>query len=837
MKVPIRWLKDYVDFDLPLDQLVERLALGGLEVSGITHWGVAPPANLRMGAEEPYPVWNPETILIGQVAKVDKHPDADRLKLPTVEYGNGRSITMVTGAPNLAVGDVGQKVVLALSGSVLFDGHATPKVLKELKPGKIRGIVSEGMVCSGFELGISEDHDGIIILEEDAPVGMPLVDYFGDSILEVDILPNKARCLSMLGIAREVAALSKGRLKSPSLEISTTGPEVSSRVEVAIASSTACARYTAMLAEGVTVGQSPNWMKRRLIQCGMRPINNIVDITNFVMMELGQPLHAFDYDILLKRSGGATPKITVRYAAPAEKLTTLDGQERELTSDILVIADQQGPIALAGLMGGRDTEVTATTTRVLLESANFDFLTIRKGMKKLQLPSEAALRFSKGVHPDLARAGALRACKLIKELANATLCKGMVDCYPAPCAPQIIDFSLAQARRILGIELSSQTCEQLLGFLEFSVQRVNDDLLKVTVPAHRLDIQAGMADLLEEIARLYGYDRFPATLLSEQLPPPLFDEELEFEFELKDALVRLGLQETITYSLTSVDAESAFRDGDTTGYVELMNPISSERTVMRNSLIASLAPIVLQNLRHTREVRMFEVGKVYLKPQGQKLPHEQWKLSIAMAGARVSENWDGPQDKAPSMDFFDIKGILEGLFHQLHLKEISFQAGGPSTLHPGKSAQILVGKNVAGWFGVMHPKLASSLGFEGHEVLLAELDMTTLRSGQPARHLSVPVSRYPVALRDIAVVVDLAVPAQKIQAEMEAAGGGMLKQAKLFDLYLGDRIPPGTKSLAFALAYQASDRTLVDKEVDKLHKKIEDRLKHVLKAQIRGKDA
>jgi len=837
MKVPIRWLKEYVEYNLPLAQLVERLALGGLEVSAIKHWGVSPPENLRLGAEEPYPVWNPETIFIGQVSKVDKHPDADRLKLPTVEYGNGKSITMVTGAPNLSVGDKGQKVVLALSGSVLFDGHATPKVLKELKPGKIRGVVSEGMVCSGFELGISEDHEGIIILEEEAPVGMPLVDYFGDSILEVDILPNKARCLSMVGIAREVAALTHGRLKTPSLEISATGPEVSNKVEVEITANTACGRYSAMLAENVQVKDSPNWLKRRLVQCGMRPINNIVDITNYVMLELGQPLHAFDYDVLLKRSGGNKPKITVRFAKAGEKLITLDGQDRELSEDILVIADQKGPIALAGLMGGKDTEVTFNTKSVLLESANFDFLCIRKGMKKLQLPSEAALRFSKGVHPEQVMPAALRACKWMQEIAGASIAKGVVDRYPAPPSPQVIEFSLSKAGRILGIPITAEICEQLLGTLEFKVERLNAEILKITVPGHRLDIQAGAADILEEIARLHGYDHFPATLLSEQLPPPLFDPEMDFERDLKDALARLGLQEAITYSLTSPEAEKPFTNSAATGYVELLNPISSERTVMRNSLIASLVPVTLLNSRHCKEVRLFEVGKVYLKVAGQKLPSEPWKLSLAMTGTRAQETWDGPKEKLPGMDFFDLKGILEGLFAQLHLQDVSFQTGGPACVHPGKSARVMVRKKDAGWFGVMHPKLASQFGFEGFEVLISELDMAALRMGLPERELSKPVSRYPVALRDIAVVVDQAVACDRIQQEMQAAGGGMLQYARLFDIYQGDQIPSGSKSLAFALSYQAPDRTLNDKEVDKLHKKIEDRLKHVLKAQIRGKDA
>lgn len=836
MKVPIRWLKDYVDFDLSLGALVNRLALAGLEVSGINHWGLPAPEGLRLGAEDPYPVWDKDKIIIGLVTKVDKHPDADRLKLPTVEYGSGRSITMVTGAPNLSVGDTGQKVILALSGSVLFDGHATPKVLKELKPGKIRGITSDGMVCSGFELGISEDHDGIIILEDDAPIGMPLADYFGDSIIEIDILPNKARCLSMIGVAREVAAMTGGKLKPFEHKPHTFGPAITGKVKASIQDTSACHRYTASLIENIKVAPSPAFLKRRLHQAGMRPINNIVDITNYVMLEQGQPLHAFDYDVLCSRAKSKTPEIVVRFATKGEKIKTLDGLDRELSTETLIIADTLGPIAIAGLMGGAETEVTESTSRVLLESANFDFLAIRKAMKSLALPSEAATRFSKGIHPDQVIGGANRALQLMQEFAHGLPAEGRIDCYPSPKPLQVIDFSLAEAKRILGIAIPIEECTKLLTSLEFKVEKVSNEMLRVTAPTHRLDIQVGVADLLEDIARLYGYDKFPETSLSEQLPPVLIDPELDFERKIKDTLVHLGLQETIAYSLTSPEAESAFLESAMPAYVTLLNPISSERTVMRQSLMASIVSLTQANLKHTECVKFFEVGKVYQKVSGQTLPLEPYKLAIAICGPRNKPFWVEDSSGKNNLNFYDLKGIVEGLTSGVHLEKVSFKPGNHPALHPGKCAALMIHDKVAGMFGVLHPKLASTLGLDNHEIIAAEFDMQTLASGLPVRYLSKPVSRFPAALRDIAVVVDQAITGQTVTAEIQAAVGNVLKVARLFDIYQGDRVPAGTKSLAFALSYQADDRTLNDKEVDKLHKKIEDRLKHVLKAQIRGKE-
>ena len=837
MKVPLKWLADYVAVDLPrAAELVERLTLAGLEVAGSQVFGLPMPEGLRVKAEDAGPVWDREKIVIANVVRVEKHPDADKLKLPVVEYGEGRVKTLVTGAPNLAVGDAGIKVVLALTGSVLFDGHATPKVLRELKPTKIRGVPSDAMVCSSFELGIDEEHEGIILLEAEAPVGMSAADFLGDIVIEIDVLPNMARCLSMLGVAREVAALTGQAVRYPSHDIQATGAPIRGQVTVEIEDSPLCCRYAAALLKDVKIGPAPGWMTRRLGYAGMRPINNVVDVTNYVMLEWGQPLHAFDYDKLVARAAGKAPTIFVRPARAGEMLKTLDNVERKLTPDMLVIADTAGPIALAGVMGGAETEVSQGTTNVLLESASFDFVSIRRTMRALNLPSEASQRFSRGIHPELVKPALERAAELLRLHAGATVCQGVVDNYPAPPAPQVIELKRSEIRRILGTDLPLNDAARLLKSLEFAVETASADTLKVTVPPHRLDIQAGAADLIEEIARLSGYDKLPATLLSDRLPPQSGNPELAFEEKVRDLLVDAGLQECITYSLTTPEKETPLHLPEAP-YVELLNPISAERRVMRHSVLAGLLDVAAANLRHTDDVRLFEVGAVFLPRAGAKLPDEPRRVAVVLSGKRQPDFW-GEAAAAPNaaLDFFDLKGVVEVLATALHLPGVTYQPSAWAALHPGRCALLKAGEKEIGNFGVLHPKVAEAYELGGKQVLVAELDVEALRAALPPRFQYTPVPRFPAALRDVALVVAEEVTAERIATEIRAAGAGLLRGVRLFDLYRGDKIGAGHKSLAYALTYQADERTLTDKEVDKAHKKIEDRLKHVLKAQIRGKE-
>ncbi len=835
MKIPLKWLEDYVPLTLPVAELAERLTLAGLEVSGVRLIGVPPPEGLRVKSEEAGPVWDREKIVVAQMLSVEKHPNADKLKLPTVDYGQGRTKKMVTGAPNLNVGDAGQKVILALAGSVLYDGHATPKKLSELKPGNIRGEPSDAMVCSSFELGIDDEHEGIILLEDDAPVGTPLVDFMGDVVLELEVTPNLARALSLIGVAREVAALTGQTLKLPPHAVQATGEPIEGQVRVVIEDPKLSSRYAAVLLRGVKIGPSPGWMQRRLTYAGMRPISNVVDITNYVMLEWGQPLHAFDYDVLRRRAGGKAPTITVRPARTGEILKTLDGVDRKLTPDMLVIADEAGPVALAGVMGGAETEVSNATTNVLLESANFDFLNIRRTIKALNLPSEASMRFSRGIHPELVKPAAERAAELMRQYAGAVVCKGIVDVYPAPPTPQVVELKMSEVRRILGMEVPADEAARVLRTLEFVVERRDGDVLIVSAPPHRLDIQEGPADLIEDLARLHGYDRLPATLLADRLPPQTGNPALEFEERVRDLLVGAGLQETINYALTTPEREELL-GVKPAEYVRLLNPISSERVVMRQSVLASVLDAAAANLRHTADVRLFEIGHVYIPRPDARLPEEPRRLAVVLCGRRLPDFW-GEADKAPAaLDFFDPKGVAEALAGGLHLPSPEYRRSSAACLHPGKAAELVAAGRPIGYFGELHPKTAEAFDLAGRQVLVAEFDLEALQAATPARHGYTPVPRFPAALRDVAVIVPEATPADRVEAEIRAGGGDLLRGVRLFDLYRGESIGPGVKSLAYALTYQADDRTLTDKEVDKAHKKIEDRLKHVLKAQIRGED-
>jgi phenylalanyl-tRNA synthetase beta chain len=834
VRVPLSWLKDYVDLTLAPAALAERLTLAGLEVTAVDVIGLPTPEGLK--ASQRGPVWNPDKIVIGRIISVERHPNADRLTLATVEYGPGQPKTVVTGAPNIRPGEQGQKVILALTGSVLYDGHADSKVLRELKPSKIRGIASDAMVCSAYELGISDEHEGIILLDDDAPVGASLVEFMGDIVFEIDVLPNMARCLSLIGMAREVAALSGQARRLPGHSPPKKGPPIEGKVKVEIADPKLSRRYAAGLITGVRIGAAPGWMQRRVTYAGMRPVNNIVDITNYVMLEWGQPLHAFDYDSLVRRARGGTPVITVRPARAGEKITTLDGVSRDLRAENLVIADEAGPVAIAGVMGGSETEVSAATSTILLESANFDFLNVRRTMKQFDLPSEASLRFSRGVHPEIVVPAVERAAGLMHDHAAGAVSPGLIDCYPAPLPPQVIELAMAQVKRVLGTPFSTDEAARSLRSLEFEVKQLGPESLTVTVPPHRLDIQAGAVDLIEELARIHGYDRLPATLLAEQLPDQHRNRSLGLEEKVRDILASLGLQEVITYALTEPARELPLGASDGP-YVEILNPISSQRTVMRRTVLAGVLEVAAANLRHTDGIRFYEIGRVYIPSPGQKLPDEPRRLALVLAGERGTDFWkDAGAETKQAQDFFNMKGVIEGLVSDLHLADVGYRSFSAGHLHPGRAAEMLMVGRPVGYFGQMHPKTAKESGFEEQSVLVAELDLEAILDAVPERYTFTPISRFPAALRDIAVIIDESIPGERVAAEIAAAGGDLLRGIRLFDLYRGESIPSGKKSLAYALSYQADDRTLTDKEVERAHKKIEDRVKHVLRAQIRGQE-
>ncbi|HTU02012.1 MAG TPA: phenylalanine--tRNA ligase subunit beta, partial [Candidatus Sulfotelmatobacter sp.] len=535
MRVPLSWLREYVDVALPTPILAERLTLAGLEVASIQRFGL-PGSPLA---------WDPELVLVGEVREVRPHPQADRLRLATVAYGPDRVTTIVTGAPNIQPEATGQKVALALEGARFYDpGSSEPQVVT-LAGRKVRGIFSDAMILSEKELGLSDDHSGVLLLDPAAPVGAPLATILGDEVLDLEITPNMARCLSMLGVAREVAALTGGRVRLPEARLVTEGRPIAERVAVGIADPSLSARYTASLIEGVTIREAPEWMRRRLKLAGVRPINNVVDVTNYVMLEWGQPLHAFDYDALVRRAKSGLPKITVRPAKPGETLTTLDGERRTLSPERLVIADSAGPVAVAGVMGGAETEVTPGTTAVLLEAASFDLVSIRRTTQALKLPSEASGRFGRGVSPAVALPAAERALGLMQELGGGHITPGVLDCYPAPYRPSVIDLRVPDVRRLLGVDLARDEVARMLGTLDFRSEPIGEAGLRVTAPDYRLDIgtgTTGVADLMEELARLLGYDRIPVTEMADRLPPQRDNREVELEERIRDLLVTAGLQ-------------------------------------------------------------------------------------------------------------------------------------------------------------------------------------------------------------------------------------------------------------------------------------------------------
>jgi phenylalanyl-tRNA synthetase beta chain len=835
MKVPLNWLREYVPLTASLPELVERLTLAGLEVASVRLYGLPVPEGLRSKIEEPGPIWDRERVVTARVVGVTKHPNADKLKLVQLDYGKGEPKQVVTGAPNIAVGDSGQNVVLGLSGTSYFDGHTQPKQIKELKPSTLRGVPSDAMVMSTFELGIDEEHEGIIVLEADAPVGTPLADFMGDAVLDIDVLPNMARCLALLGVAREVAALTGQTATAPHPEPAFASESVEGKVKVEIADPKLCARYSAMVIRGVTVGPAPGWMQRHLAYAGMRPINNVVDVTNYVMLEYGQPLHAFDYDALVKRAGGKAPTITVRPAKAGEKLKTLDGADRELWPENLIIADTAGPIALAGVMGGAETEVSTATKNVLLESASFDFVSVRRTSKQFNLFSEASTRFSRGIHTEVVKPAALRAAELLQKHAGGTVLRGLVDNYPAPTLEQTVTLKKGEIRWLLGTEFPDAEVERVLKALDFKVAKEGDGW-RVTTPPYRTDIQAGAADLIEELARVHGYDRLPATLLSGVLPEQHDNRPLALEERVKDILAEAGLQEVITYSLTSKEREAPFADPPGP-HVEVLNEISADRKVMRRTLLEGVVEAAKLNLQHADSVRLFEVGPVFIPKEGSKLPDEPRRLAVVMTGRRAPAAWDDPLGETPAaLDFFDLKGVIEALVGDLHLAKVSYRPTKEvSFLHPGRAAELLLDGKPAGRFGELHPRTARALELGEKPVLVADLDLEALLAAAPERFAYAPVPRFQAALRDVAVIVDETVPNERVVAEIRAGGGTLLSGVRLFDVYRGDQVPAGSKSLAYALAYQA-DRTLAEGEIGTAHKKIEDRLRHVLKAKIRGKD-
>jgi len=801
VRVPLKWLAEYVDITIPPLELARLLTSAGSEVAAIEstgrHW---------------------HKISVAQVVDVSPHPNADRLRLATVDLG-GEQMTVVCGAPNVAPG---QKVAFARVGAELIDGHTGEPTI--VKAAKIRGVESAGMVCSEKELSLSDQHEGILVLPDDAPVGMPLAEFLGDTVLDLDITPNRPDCLSVLGIAREVAALTGAGVREPLLGYQELGRPIKERASVEIAAPDLCSRYCAALIEGIQIGPSPPWMQQRLIAAGVRPISNVVDITNYVMLELGQPLHAFDFSLI----GGR--KIIVRRARPGEVLVTLDGTERPLDPDMLVIADAKAPVAVAGLMGGAASQVSERTTTVLVESANFNPANIRRTSTALKLRTDASLRFEKGLGPELAMVAAKRAVRLMLELAGGRAAEGIIDIYPGKQRERRITVTQERLRRVLGVQLPVARVRQTLMSLSFGCRWVPPDRYVVRVPYWRTDVRIP-DDVVEELARIIGYNDLPTTSLSGVIPSGQLQPQREQRERMRDILATAGMQEVITYSLTDRESLAKVLSPQEMSQhppLRVANPMSRQQEYLRTTLRASLLETLAANLRHRQAqlVALFEVAHIYL-PRPDDLPQEVECLAGVLTGHRP-DRWGQPTGQ--TVDFYDVKAHLEFLLDRLGLVA-SYHEADDFALVPGRTAEVQVDGQRVGVVGQVHPRVAASFDID-QEVYLFELNLEALlpHAGRPRRYQ--PLSRFPAVEEDIAIVVDEGVTTAQVQAIIE--GSPLVQRASLFDVYTGPPVPAGKKSLAFSMAYQSFDHTLTDAEVQQERQRILERLSREVGAILRG---
>ncbi len=709
-----------------------------------------------------------------------------------------------------------------------------------LKGRSLRGIYNRCMLCSEKELGISGEHEGILILEGSYTTGTPLQDILGDAVLDIAVIPNIARCASIVGVAREVAALTGQTLREPDYGVVMEGPPVEGRVKLTTDHPDLNPRFVAMVIEGVEQKPSPPWMQRRLKLAGQRPINVVVDISNYVMLEMGQPNHTFDYDFLRRRAdqydSDGPIHIHTRLPHEGEKLTTLDGVEHELFPFNILVTDTAGSLSLGGIMGGLDSEINDDTTNVLLEAAAWNFINIRRSTSALKINSEAGFRFSRGVHPSQALLGARRAAELMRRYAGGTVWQGIVDYYPNPPEIKPIRLTAAEVARIAGINPSQTEIKHMLQALEFEIEEYFDHLM-VTAPDHRLDIE-GSHDLIEEVCRVYGYDRIPTTEMADSLPPQRNNVELSREERIKDTLVELGMQEIITYRLTTAERESRLLpDGtvppDERPYVTLANPITVDRVAMRHSLLASLLETTAANSRYQDRIALFELGPIYLAGEEGVLPDELPRLGLVLMGQRQQYHWQNG-DTPPTMDFYDLKGILESLLDALRLENISFAAGKHPTYRPGQTARILLGEQPVGWLGRLHPAVVQGFDIRGDwPVIAAEIDLEYLLPHIPEKHIVDPIPVFPAVHEDIALILDKSVTADQVQTIIEKAGGYLLREVQLFDVYDGESIPAGKKSIAYHLTFQSPNKTLTDKEIRKVRQRIVQQLERQLGAKLR----
>jgi phenylalanyl-tRNA synthetase beta chain len=801
MKASLNWVRQYTDLTLPPQELARRITLAGIEVEAIRIIGAA---------------WT--NVVVGKLTAISPHPNADRLRLVTVDLGKEQT-TVVTGAPNLTLGD---KVAFARVGAELMDGHSGEKI--RLKPAKIRGVVSEGMVCSEKELGLSQNYEGILILPPEAPLGIPLQEYLGDTVFDLEVTPNRPDCLSIIGLAREMSVITEQALRLPEATYPATGFAVSSQIKVSIKDADLCPRYCASLISGLKIDESPGWLKQRLVACGVRPINNVVDVTNYVMLEYGQPLHAFDYS----KIGGK--EIIVRRARSGEKLTSLDGGDRQLDPDMLVIADAALPVAIAGVMGGVNSEVTSGTTEVLIEAASFNPASVHYTSRRLNLLSEASTRFERGISAEMTLPALFRATQLMCQLGGGLAAEGIIDVYPGKKERVVISLALERVFQLLGVRFSLDLIVGTLTALGFTCHLENGGSgIAVVVPYWRTDIRHG-EDIIEEIARTLGYDKIPMTMLGEPLPRQVAQPHIQLKQRISAALIGLGFQEVLNYALTGERQLNSLKPDESRlaeNTLRLVNPMSADQEYLRPTLRASLLGNLVQNRRYeSGSIRLFEIGRVYLH-RDNDLPEERDTVCGLLAGPRQDTSW---AVEGGLCDYFDAKGALESLFARLGVSPL-FAESTDVTFTPAKQAAVMAGSARVGLVGEIHPRVARKFDL-AENVYLFELDLTSLlpMTLTPRRFQSLP--RYPAVVRDLALVLDEAVPQEMVYSLIRSVS--LVSQVVLFDVYSGKQVPPGKKSLAYRLTYQSPGHTLTDGEVERVQHQILDKLARGTGATVRG---
>jgi len=804
MKVTLNWLKDYVSFDLSPEDLSHRLTLLGLEVDAMERIGDGL-----------------ESVIVARLADVQPHPDADRLTVCTVETGNV-TLQVVCGATNHKSGDL---VALAQVGTVL------PGDFK-IKKSKIRGQESCGMLCSTSELGLNEKSDGIMILPAGLKLGQPAFQALGlkDVYYELGLTPNRPDCLSVVGVAREVSAMVDSALRLPPVRIVESETKAADKTSVQIEDADLCPRYAARLIEGVSIGPSPQWLVRRLESVGMRSINNVVDITNFVMMELGHPLHAFDFNQLREK------RIVVRRAKDGDTFKTLDGQVRTLRDSDLVICDGVGPVALAGVMGGENSEVSPDTTDILLESAYFNPTAIRRTSKRLGLHTESSHRFERGADVDIVPFALDRAAALIADLAGGRIAHGLVDTYPVKIEKRHVIITASRSSQILGLELDANEIREKLTSIglkcELLVHR-RDGAIDAEIPNFRPDLEREI-DLIEEVARLIGYDRIPATMPVSTLDCQNLPKHFALERQVRDRMTQLGYAEIINYAFfnaTCLDKLGLDKDDERRQCVQILNPLNEEHSSMRTTLVPGLLETAARNIAYRCEdLSLFEIRPVFSPITGAELPRESLRLAAILCGRREPLGW---AQTSTTGDFFDMKGVVEQLLDALRITGVTWVPDhGEKFYHPGKSCALYLGDRLLGTLGELHPETLRTYDL-GPTAILCDLDVEALISSCGADVKFQALSRYPGVERDSAFLVDIDLPVQRVFDTLGQVRLKDLESLVLFDVYQGEGVPAGKKSLAIRASYRAPDRTLTDDLIQNLHGKLIHALENGLGATLR----